>query len=138
MIGFPMRLAVTFLILAIFVPVAFSMVDGLERDSEAASAKTEAEKIADSAKRMYYSGAGSTDTVAISLSGSSCLIIGGDGSNAYCISILNDDTVVEKFYMQRPSVKYLGEPLYLIGSKTVSVECVMNNGEYGVVVKVID
>jgi len=138
MIGFPMRLAVTFLILALFVPVAIGMLDGMEKDSSVSAARAEAGKIADTAKRAYYSGAGSADTAGISLSGGSCLVIGGDGSDSYCISILLDDTVVEKIYLQRPSVKFLGEPVHIMGIRTVSVECVNDNGVYGVKVSVID
>jgi len=138
MIGFPMRLAVTFLILALFVPVAVGMLDGMEKDSSVSAARTEAEKISDTAKRAYYSGAGSTDTARISLSGGSCLVVGGDGSDSYCISILLGDTVVEKVYLQRPSVKFLGEPVYIMGIRTISVECVNDNGIYGVKVSVID
>ncbi|MCL1811611.1 MAG: hypothetical protein FWG41_05285 [Methanomassiliicoccaceae archaeon] len=138
MIGFPMRLAVTFLILAIFVPVAVSMVDGLEKDSAASSAKSEAEKIANSVKKAYYSGAGSTDTVNVSLSGGSCLMVGGEGPDAYSISILLYDTVVEKMYLQRPSVKLLGDPVYIMGGRTLSVECVVESGTYGVKVSVLD
>ncbi|MDR2698689.1 MAG: hypothetical protein LBB30_03305 [Candidatus Methanoplasma sp.] len=138
MIGFPMRLAVTFLILALFVPVTIGMMDGMERDSAVSVAKTEAERIADTIKRTYYSGAGSTDTVGISLSGGSCLVIGGEGSDSYCISILLDDTVAERIYLQRPTVRFLGDPVHVMGIGTVSVECVNENGVYGVKVSVID
>jgi ABC-type Fe3+-hydroxamate transport system substrate-binding protein len=138
MIGFPLRLAVTFLILALFVPVAVSMVSDLEENSSAASGKAEAEKIADAAKRTYYSGVGSTDTVSVSLSSRSCLIIGGEGSDSYSISILFDDKVIEKVFLQRPSVKFLGEPIYLMGNATISMKCVIDNGVYGVRVSIID
>jgi len=138
MMDFPVWLAVTFLILAIFVPVALSMVDGLEKDSAASAAKAEAERIENSVKRTYYSGIGSMDTVSVSLSGRSCLVVGGEGSDSYCISIMHDDAVFEKLYLQRPSVKFLGDPLYVTGNRTVSVECILENGVYGVKVSAID
>jgi hypothetical protein len=138
MVDFPIWLAVTFLILAIFVPVALHMVDNLEEDSASSAAKAEANKIADTAKRVYYSGAGSADTVTVSLSGGSCLVLGGEGSDSYCISILLDDNIAEKFYLQRPSVKFVGDPVYLTGNRTISVECVIEDGVYGVEVNIID
>jgi len=138
MIGFPLRLAVTFLILALFVPVAIGMVSDFEESSSAVSAKAEAEKIADAAKRTYYSGAGSTDTVSISLSGRSCLIIGGEGSDSYSIAVLYDDKITEKVYLQRPSVKFLGDQIYLMGNSTLLLKCVIRDGTYGVEVSVID
>jgi len=65
-------------------------------------------------------------------------MLGGEGSDSYCISILIDDTVFEKLYLQRPSVKLLGDPVYVMGNKTVSAECVIENGIYGVKVSIID
>ncbi|MDR0509066.1 MAG: hypothetical protein LBG63_04520 [Candidatus Methanoplasma sp.] len=139
MVDFPMWLAVTLLILAIFVPVAIGMVNDLKDDTAVLAAKAEADKIENMVKGAYYSGAGSADTVSVSLSGGSCLVIGGDGSDSYCISILIDDTVFEKMYLQRPSVRFLGDPVYIMGNnRTVSAECVIENGVYGVRVSVID
>ena len=138
MIDLPIWLVVTFLILAVFVPVALHMVDDLGKDSAAAYGKSEAEKVENVIKRAYYSGAGSSDTVSVSLSGGTCLVIGGNGSDAYCITVLLDDTVVEKVYLQKPSVKIIGEPLYVMGKRTLSVECVMESGIYGVKVSIID
>ena len=138
MVDFPVWLAVTFLILSVFVPVAVSMMNDLEHDSAASAAKSEAERIEDTVNRAYYSGAGSAYRVSVSLSGGSCLVLGGEGSDAYCISIMLDDTVAEKLYLQRPSVKFLGEPVYVMGNKTLSVRCVMENGVYGAEVSVVD
>jgi hypothetical protein len=138
MVDFPIWLAVTFLILAIFVPVAIHLVDNMEEDSAASAAKAEADKIENTVKRTYYSGAGSSDKVSVSLSGGSCLVLGGEGSDSYCISILLDDTVVDKLYLERPSVKFLGDPLYIMGNRTISVDCVIENGVYGVKVGILD
>jgi len=134
----PVWLVVTFLILAVFVPVALHMVDDLQEDSAASAAKAEAEKIENVVKKVYYSGAGSTDAVSISLSGGSCLLLGGEGSDSYCISIMRDDTVVEKLYLQRPSVKFLGDPFYVMGNRILSIECAIVDGVYGVEVSIID
>ena len=138
MVDFPVLLAVTFLILAIFVPIALGMVSNLEHDSAASAAKAEAEKIENTAKKTYYSGIGSTDTVSVSVSGGSCLMIGGEGSDQYCISIMLGDTVAEKIYLERPSVKFLGDPVYIMGNKTISVKCAVEGGAYGIKVSVLD
>jgi hypothetical protein len=120
-IDLPIWLVVTFLILAVFVPVALNMMDNLEKDSVTSAAKAEAGRIEDTIKGAYYSGAGSTDTVSVSLSGGSCLVLGGEGSDSYCITILLDDVVIEKLYLQRPSVRFLGDPQYVMGDRVVSV-----------------
>jgi hypothetical protein len=138
MIGFPMRLAVTFLILALFVPAAFGMVSDMEKSSAASAAKAEAEKIEDTVKRIYYTGAGSTGTVNVSLSSGACLVLGGEGSDSYCITVFIYDKKVDNIYLQRPSVKFLGDPLFLMGDRTVQIECVIMKGVYGVEVRLID
>jgi hypothetical protein len=114
------------------------MVSSLEKDSAASAATAEAERIEDTVKRIYYSGVGSADTVRISLSGGSSLVLGGEGSDSYCITVLLDDSVAEKVYLQRPSVKFLGDPVYLTGNKTVQITCAVENGMYGVGVSIVD
>ena len=136
--GLPLTLAVTFLILALFVPTALGMVSDLGDDASAAVSKSEAGRVGEAAKRAYYSGAGSSDKVSVSLPGGSCLVIGGEGSDSYCITVLLGDSVAEKVYMQRPPVKFLGDPVYLMGERTVSIECVFEDGVYGVRVSVLD
>jgi hypothetical protein len=131
-VGFPLRLAVASLILAVFVPAAAGMIGDLEKDTSISAAKTEAERISDTVKRIYYSGTGSKGTVDVSLVSGSCLVLGGEGSDSYCITILFGDVSVGKIYMQRPSVMFIGDPLQITGSRTISFVCVNDGGKYGV------
>ncbi|MDR3206455.1 MAG: hypothetical protein LBT41_05130, partial [Candidatus Methanoplasma sp.] len=87
--------------------------------------------------RAYYSGAGGTCTVSISLSSEYGLAIGGDGANAYCISVMHDGEPVEKIYLQRPPVRIMNsEPLEVSGNRTLLCTCTLTDGEYGVEVSV--
>jgi hypothetical protein len=133
-----MRLAVTFLILAIFVPAAAGMIDDFKMESSASAAKAEADRIADAAKKVYYSGSGSNSRLDVSLPQGSCLVVGGDGSDSYCITIQIDDNDIEKLYLQRPSVRFFGEPLFINGSMEVSLRCVVSEGAYGIEVEAVD
>lgn len=137
-IGFPMRLAIAFLILSIFVPITLTMVDDLDDQSQTTIAKQEAERIEDRIKQTYYSGTGSICTVDVQLSGGSYLILGGDGSDAYSMRIMIDDTEKEKVFLQRPSVRLMGGPLYVNGNCTLSLECVSENEIYGIEVSIVD
>ncbi|MDR3074732.1 MAG: hypothetical protein LBU30_01670 [Candidatus Methanoplasma sp.] len=137
-VGFPMRLAVTSLILAIFIPLAIGMVDDLEKDASISDTRGEAERIADTVKRIYYSGTGSTGTVDVSLVSRSGLVLGGDGSDSYCIAISFDGRTAEKIYLQRPSVKFIGDPLQITGNRTLSIECIDDGDTYGVRVNIVD
>lgn len=128
----------TFLILSIFVPISLSMMDNMDENMNTSVAKDEADRIADHSKKAYYSGIGSYSTVDVAFTSGMGVIIGGEGSDAYSIRITHDDRIVDTLYLQRPSVKFLGEPLHLTGTRTISLECASIDGEYGVVVSTID
>lgn len=131
-IGLPIRLAVTFLILSLFVPAAMTMMDDLDEQTKISATKNEAETVCDHIKRAYYAGNGSRSTMDVNVIGSMCLAIGGEGSDAYTVRILSDDTEKEKIYLQRPSVRIIGEPIFVTGNVTLSFSCTEKNGIYGV------
>ena len=132
MIGFPMRLAVAFLILSITVPVVAGMADGLRDDGRVCSATAEAEKISEAISKVYYSGIGSIRTVEVSIDSHCFVKIGGDGSESYSIGIFLEDSEKNRIYLQRPSVKIIGNGLEVSGDTVVSVKCVKTAGGCGV------
>ncbi|MDR2846474.1 MAG: hypothetical protein LBV63_04240 [Candidatus Methanoplasma sp.] len=139
MLGFPIRLAVTFLILSLAVPTMIYMVDDLNNESGISSAASEAEKVSAAVSRAYYSGVGGSSTVSIAVGHEYRMVIGGEGSDAYSIAIFNEDMEKERLYLQRPSVRIMNnEPLEVSGERTLLCRCVVSDGTYGVEVTVID
>ncbi|MDR3282767.1 MAG: hypothetical protein LBS92_04060 [Candidatus Methanoplasma sp.] len=138
MVGFPVRLAVTFLILALAVPSLMAMMGGMQEEAGESAAASEADKISSAVSRAYYSGVGGTCTVGVSISSGYRLVIGGDGADAYCISVLCGDEPKEKIYLQRPPVRIMNsEPLEISGERTLLCTCAAVEGAYGVEVSVI-
>ena len=132
-----MRLAITFLILSLFVPISLSMVSDMDEEIKNNSAADEIDKIISSSKKAYHAGAGSSMVIEVSLASGYSAVIGGEGSDAYSIMILKGDKETERLHLERPSVKFIGDPIYIAGQRTLSIDCV-NDGEYGVKVRIID
>ena len=114
MIGMPVRLAVTFLILAITVPLLMGVTDDLREDVGASDLMVQAGIVSETAGKAYYAGIGSAFTVNVSIDHNSRLIIGGDGSDAYTVRMIYGDKETGKIVMDRPLVKI---------SKEISVSC---------------
>jgi hypothetical protein len=136
-IGLPLRLAMTFLILSLSVPVVVYMVEDLRDDSDVALLRNEASKISDTVSKAYYSGEGGMFTVDISVKSDCVLTIGGEGKDAYSIGLFVGDTEVERIFLQRPSVKIVNECLDVSGDRTLQCQSVLINGTYGVEVSII-
>lgn len=138
MIGFPMRLAVTFLILSVSVPSMLYLADGFEDDSDVSAVTHEADRISDVLSKTYYTGTGSRNTVDIHVDGGCSIVIGGSGSDAYSMTVMKGDAEKDKLYMQRPAVRIIGDALEVSGDRTLMCESVEDDGHYGVKVTVID
>ncbi|HKM14288.1 MAG TPA: hypothetical protein VJY42_05205, partial [Candidatus Methanomethylophilaceae archaeon] len=105
MIGMPVRLAITFLILAITVPLLMGVADDLRNDVEASDLAVQADIVTKTAEKAYYAGIGSEFTANVSIDHNGRLIIGGDGSDAYCVRMIYGDKETGKVVMDRPLVK---------------------------------
>jgi hypothetical protein len=136
-VGFPLRLSVTFVILAVSLPAMLHALGCLEGGAGAAAAEAEAEKVRDAASRAYYSGAGSACSVDVSVSRDYRLVIGGEGADAYSISVWRGGEETSRTYMQRPPVRILNaEPLEISGDRGLLLRCVSSGAGYGVEVSV--
>jgi hypothetical protein len=138
MVGFPIRLAVAFLILSISIPVLSGMTSDLQTDNHTQSTTAEAEKIVKGITKAYYAGTGSTYTIEINVDGSSYIAVGGEGGDAYSVGIFVDESETNRIFLQRPAVKIIGDPLELTGNLVLTLKCVNINGSYGVEVSVND
>ena len=132
MIGFPFRLAIAFLILALCVPTLIHMVDGFQQNAEIDSVSIEAQKISNTISRTYYSGIGSVCTLDVSIDNDCYIKIGGEGTDAYSIGIFLGDNEKNKLYLERPSVKIIGNGLEISGNRTLMFECIKIDNICGV------
>lgn len=138
MVGFPVKLAVAFLILSVSIPAVTGMAGNLTDGNAVDSATAEAGKVVSAISKVYYSGIGSMQTVELSISSKSHLKIGGEGSHAYSVGIFLEDAEKNRLVLQRPSVKILGEGLEVSGNVLLSVKCVQAGKGCGVEVGIVD
>ena len=136
-IGLPLRLAMTFLILSISVPVVAYMVEDLRDDSDISLLRNEASKISNTISQAYYSGEGGIFTVEVSVKSDCKLTIGGEGKDAYSIGLFSGDTEKDRIYLQRPSAKIVNGSLDISGDRTLQCKSVQIGGTYGVEVSII-
>jgi len=136
MIGMPVRLAVTFLILAITVPLLMGLTDDLREDVEASDLAVQANIVSETAEKAYYAGIGSAFTANISVDHNSRLIIGGEGSDAYAIRMIYGDKETGKIIMDRPLVKISNE-ISVSGVNVLMFVCVQEGNGSAVEVSVV-
>lgn len=134
MVGFPMRLAIAFLILSISVPAAMSAIGNIDGDSRMSSVSGEAEKLADTMANAYYSGNGSRFTVDLEIEDGCMVIVGGDGSEAYSIKVVCDDDM-SVIPLDRPSIRVIGGSVTLAGDCHVICTCTCDENGYGMTVE---
>ena len=136
MIGFPMRLAVAFLILSISLPVITGMAEDLKDDNRVGSTTAEGQKISHAISKVYYSGGGSIRTVEVSIDSHCFVKVGGAGSQCYSIGVYLEDMEKGRIYLQRPPVKIVGDGVEISGDTLGSVKCVRMADGCGVEVSV--
>ena len=134
----PIKMTVAFLILSIFIPVLTGMIGDLEENNDNESVTTEAKKISDAMSKTYYAGIGGNCTVNVTIDYNCHITLGGEDSKAYSIGIFVLDKEVNRLYLERPSVKIIGDGLDVSGNRTLLIECVKLNGLYGVEVSILD
>ncbi|MGI5965021.1 MAG: hypothetical protein ACOX8L_04130 [Candidatus Methanomethylophilaceae archaeon] len=135
-IGMPVRLATAFLILAVAVPIMMGAAGHLEKESDAAGLREQADIMSATAEKAYYGGTGSVYTADVRIAGNCMLEIGGDGSDAYRIKMFSGNEEVGCTVMERPPVKFCSH-MILTGTLKLCFEYVESPKECGVKVTVI-
>jgi hypothetical protein len=136
MIGMPVRLAITFLILAITVPLLMGVTDDLREDVEASDLAVQANIVSETAAKAYYAGIGSTFTTNVSIDHNNRLIIGGDGSDAYTIRTICGEKETGRIVMDRPLVKISTE-ISVSGVNVLMFKCVRDGSGSAVEVSLV-
>lgn len=128
----PVRLAVAVLVIATMTPLLLGLVGAAEDSMSSREAGSEARTLHEGMARAYYGGAGTVVTVELSIPLGQSLRVGGEGGDAYVIRVMDGAEVVDRVYMERPSVRVLGDVLDIAGNARVTIETVSEEGVYGV------
>ncbi len=136
-IGMPVRLAMTFLVLALAVPVLMDSVEDYRAVTEASGLMVQAEAVSDTAEKTFYAGEGGAFTAEISVGHGNRLVIGGQGADAYTIRMFCGNEDVGRLVMDRPAVRIAGGGIAVSGEMTLLFECVDDGAGCAVEVSVI-
>ncbi len=131
-LGLPMRLAVVFLIIGLSVPIIADVVDSGEKDMLTAELETEAGRIISSVSSVHYDGKGSSRTVSVLIPTGCEMHIGGDGADAYSISLYCLGRDCGKLYLERPAIKLVCEDTILVCGEYDLRVTSLGNGVAGV------
>ena len=132
-LGLPLRIAIAFLIIALFAPSLVNVAESFRDDSDMAEMRNEADKAESLAEELWFAGKGSTGTVELHMQQGYSLTFGGTGADAWSYSIMKGDSVREKHFMETPDVRFLGEVFTATGSCVLTMECTSDEeGNYGI------
>lgn len=129
MMSMPIKLAVSFAIIAIMVPTVMTAADDVQRDLEHSDLDRESGRLADLAGRLHHSSIGTVHSITVDLPPNMALLVGGEGADRYVIRLISDGEIVGRTYMENPSVSISCEETYLHGGDTVMLRCEAIDGE---------
>ena len=128
--GFPWRISLAFLLVALCVPPLAGLAEGFQDTADGCEIQTEIEQITNSASTVYFGGAGTSLSIALSLLPGYEITLGGEGAEAYCIKVSGPRGGETLTYMDRPAAKFLNT-VTLTGSCTLELVC-QAEPEYGI------
>ncbi len=88
-LGMPFRIAISLMVIALMVPAAVSISHDMEMEADEAEGVSLAEQVAEATTRAYFSGVGGTVSLSMDIPQGRALGIGGDGADAYSLSLIH-------------------------------------------------
>ncbi len=132
--GFPMRLVVTAVILSLCVPVLAEAADGFKERTCEKEAMSQIEIIGDVSSSLFFCGPGSARAADLQIPAGYEIWIGGEGAEAFSITLAYGDSPVRKVYMDHPALSFAGGCTRITGQVSLRLECV--TGELGCEIEV--
>ncbi len=128
----PLKLAISFLIIGLMLPTVIAMTDSADERADIMIVHSVADDLADILTDCYYDGIGSGRTVTVTIPSGYSLELGGGGSSAYIIRVLDNGEVVDRVYLDSPGFPVIGETLTLTGTVMLEVSAVISEDVLGV------
>lgn len=130
--GLPFKLAIIMVVIAVMTPIVAGVTQDAKDVMDLMQPENEASELKDAASRLYYSNVGSTVTVDLSLGPDECLMVGGEGTEAYTIRIVRNGEIEKRIYIDHPEFPFLGGATAISGTGPVKLECVIEDDIRGV------
>ena len=136
-IGFPMRLMLAAVLLALCTPVLAEMTEGFRDQTHESEAQCQTDKIREASASLYLSGPGSSRVVSIDIPAGYSITVGGEGAQAYSITVLKGDGQVSLTYNEHPSFRFIDVVKDISGHCELLLSCEKDSDGCGIRVAVI-
>lgn len=105
----PVKLTVSFILVALCVSTVSTMVPQTEEDLIIESLKEDGDMLKDYAIATYHSSTGDRRTIHVSIPAHCAVMMGGDGTDMHVIRLLMDGETVHRIYLDNPLVSIVGD-----------------------------
>ena len=123
MIGMPLKIMVSFLLIGLMIPAVAGMVSVVEEQSSDADAETGCAAVEDCIYRVFRSGSGSMETVHVELKPQNCIILGGTGADAHSIRLSSNGEILKTVYLDKAPVALSEKTSVISGRCDVTFVC---------------
>ena len=130
-LSIPVKLMVCFLVIGLMMPVLMDSVQKADDEISVSGIREDAIGLKDAVLKAYYEG-GTAVFADLSIEPGQALVVGGDGPERYIIRMAVNGEVVDKLYIDSPSVPVLNDETWLEGDVTVRIAAAEEDGAYGV------
>ena len=124
MIGMPLKLMVSFLLIGLMLPTIVGMVSVVEEQSSVTGTDPGCSAVEDCIYRVFRSGSGSMETVHVDLGPKETIVLGGPGKDAHSIRFFVNGDLEKTVYLDKAPVVLSEEVSEIVGSVDVTFGCV--------------
>ncbi len=123
MIGMPLKIMVSFLLIGLMIPTIAGMVSVVEEQSSETGAETGCAAVEDCIYRVFRSGSGSMETVHVELKPENCIVLGGTGADAHSIRLTGNGELLKTVYLDKAPVALSEKISVISGKQDVTFVC---------------
>ena len=127
MIGMPLKLMVSFLLIGLMLPTIVGLVSVVEEQSSYADTYSDCSAVEDCIYRVFRSGSGSLETVHVDLGPKETIVLGGTGVDAHSIRLYVNEELKKTVYLNKAPVVLSEEVSEIVGSVDVTFGCVIED-----------
>ncbi|MBO4568634.1 MAG: hypothetical protein J5674_01415 [Candidatus Methanomethylophilaceae archaeon] len=123
MMGMPLKLMVSFLLIGLMLPAITGMVSTVEESSDDVGADPSCAAVEECIYRVFRAGSGSVETVHVGLGPEDAIVLGGEGADAHSIRLYRNGELRRTVFLDEAPVVLSGTEAVIVGGD-VTFECV--------------
>ncbi len=128
MVGLPMRLVVSIMVLSLAVPTVVALASDVEEEASAHTLDGTVLDIRSAVRDVVAMGDGGYRSIHVGMPTGYTLTLGGEGADATCMRFALDGDTVRTVHLEDPAVMIVGGPLTLSPGDLLVMGCVVVDG----------